>query len=114
MKLHHIYLGTIMLGTSFVAAAVEVYQQEGKEGVTEFSDKPSLGAKKVEIKPNVIEVEPLQPLKPADLPPPPDVSEGGKKPGDGRGDSGGPEASRRGTDGDDVDRTVIKKAHRRN
>ncbi|RKZ44639.1 MAG: hypothetical protein DRQ58_11260 [Gammaproteobacteria bacterium] len=110
MKLHHIYLGTIMLGTSFVAAAVEVYQQEGKEGVTEFSDKPSLGAKKVEIKPNVIEVEPLQPLKPADLPPPPDVSEGGKKPGD----ADQPEIGRRGTDGDDVDRSVIKKAHRRN
>jgi hypothetical protein len=75
--------------------------------VPEFSDKPSLGAKKVEVKPNVIEVEPLEP---ADLPPPPDVSEGRKGPGD----ADQPEVSRRGTDGDDVDRTVIKKAHRRN
>jgi hypothetical protein len=113
MKLHHICLGTIMISASFVAGAVEVYQQEGQEGVPEFSDKPSLGAKKIEVKPNVIEVEPLKPLEPADIPPPPDVSEGGKRPGDGHGDSGGPEASRRGTVGDEEDRTVIKKAHRR-
>ncbi len=98
-----------MITTSFVTGAVEVYQQEGEQGVPEFSDKPSPGAKKVEVKPNVIEVEPLQPLEPADIPPPPDVSEGRKKPGD----ADQPEVSRRGTDGDDVDRSVIKKAHRR-
>ena len=83
MRLHHIYLGTIMISTSFVAGAVEVYQQEGQQGVPEFSDKPSPGAKKVEIKPNVIEVEPLAPLEPADIPPPPDVSKGGESDGDG-------------------------------
>ena len=114
MKLHHIYLGTIMISTSFAVGAVEVYEQESQEGVPEFSDKPSLGAKKVEVTPNVIEVEPLAPLEPADLPPPPDLSEGVKGPGDGRGDSGGSEVNRKGTAGDEYDRSVIKKAHRRN
>jgi hypothetical protein len=113
MRLHHIYLGTVMISTSFVAGAVEVYEQESQEGVPEFSDKPSLGAKKVEVKPNVIEVEPLEPLEFADAPPPPDLSEGGKIPGNGRGDSGGSEVNRKGTVGDDYDRSVIKKAHRR-
>ena len=110
MKLHHIYLGTIMITTSFLAGAVEVYQQESEQGVPEFSDKPSLGAKKVEVKPNVIEVEPLAPLEPADIPPPPDVSEGGKIPGNGDQ----PEVTRKSTVGDEYDRSVIKKAHRRN
>ena len=111
MKLHHIYLGTIMITSSFTVGAVEIYKQEGQEVAPEFSDKPSLGAKKVEVKPNVIEVEPLKPLEPADIPPPPDVTGGGKKPGDG--DSGGPEVTRKGTVGDEEDRSVIRKAHRR-
>ena len=95
MKLHYIYLATIMTSTSFAAAAVEVYQQESQEGVPEFSDKPSLGAKKVEVKPNVIEVEPLQPLEPADIPPPPDVRQEGESIGDGA------EVTRRHTVSDD-------------
>ena len=109
MKPHHIYLGTIMITSSFVAGAVEIYIQEGQEGETEFSDKPSLGAKKVEVKPNVIEVEPLEPLEFADIPPPPDVRQEGESLCEGDGS----EVSRRGTVGDDVDRSVIKKAHRR-
>ncbi len=108
MKLHYIYLG-MMISTSFAAGAVEVYQQENQQGVPEFSDKPSPGAKKVEVKPNVIEVEPLAP---ADIPPPPDVRQAGESLGRGSGDQ--PEVTRKGTVGDDYDRSVIKKAHRRN
>jgi hypothetical protein len=97
MKLHHIYLTTIMISTSFAVGAVEVYEQESQEGVPEFSDKPSLGAKKVEVKPNVIEVEPLEPLEFADAPPPPDVRQGEENLGDGDG----AEVTRRHTVSDD-------------
>ncbi len=31
MKLHYIYLGTIMITTSFVAVAVEVHEQDEKK-----------------------------------------------------------------------------------
>ena len=107
MKLHHIYLGTIMISTSFAAAAVEIYQQESQEGVPEFSDKPSLGAKKVEVKPNVIEVEPLEPLEFADAPPPPDLSEGGESIGDGA------EVTRRHTVSDDKEVAPVRRKARK-
>ncbi len=107
MRLHHIYLGTIMISTSFIAGAVEVYQHKGEQGEPEFSDKPSPGAKKVEIKPNVIEVEPLAPLEPADIPPPPDVSKGGES------DSDGTEVTRRHTVSDDKEVAPARRKARR-
>ena len=107
MKPHHIYLGTIMITSSFVAGAVEIYIQEGQEGETEFSDKPSLGAKKVEVKPNVIEVEPLEPLEFADIPPPPDVRQEGESLGVGA------EVTRRHTVNDDVEGAANKRKARR-
>ena len=77
--IHNVLLSTIMIATCSVAGAVEVYEQDDQQGVPEYSDKASPGAKEIEVKPNVIEVEPV---KPADLPPPPDLSKSTKVPDD--------------------------------
>ncbi len=77
MKLHHIYLGTIMITTSFVAVAVEVHEQDEKKEAPEFSDNQSPDAKTVEDKLNVVDVDQI---KFADLPPPPDVTKPAKIP----------------------------------
>ena len=107
MKLHHIYLGTVMITISFVVGAVEVYEQDGQQGVPEFSDKASPDSKKIEVNPNIIE---LEPLKPVDLPPPPDVS----KPAKAVDVSELPEASHRGTASDygEEGGTVWHRQHR--
>lgn len=71
MKLHHIYMGTIMITTSFIAGAVEVYEQDEKQEVPEFSDNQNPDVKTVEDKLNVVDVDQT---KFADIPPPPDVT----------------------------------------
>ena len=107
MKLHHIYLGTIMITTSFVVGAVEVYEQDDKQGVPEFSDKANPDAKKIEVNPNVIDVEPI---KPADLPPPPDVTKSAKIPDD----TALPEVTHKGTASDYSEKgeTIWHRQHR--
>ena len=90
MKPRHIFLGIVTITDSFVVIAVEVYEQDDKQGVPEFSDQKSAGAKAVEVNPNVVDVAPI---KPADLPPPPDVSKAARK----SDDNEQPEVTHRGT-----------------
>lgn len=104
---HNIFLSTILITYSFVTGAVEVYEHDGQQGVPEFSDKASSDAKKIEVNPNIIDIEPL---KPVDLPPPPDVTRSAKAPDD----SELPEVTHRGTASDygEEGETVWHRQHR--
>ncbi len=44
-----------------IAAAEQVYKRRDAQGVVEYSDQPSPGAEKIEIKPNVIHLEKAKP-----------------------------------------------------
>ena len=50
-----IFLAVLLLPG--IAAAANVYKSKDEQGVVEYSDRPSPGAEKVEIKPNVIHLE---------------------------------------------------------
>lgn len=62
---YRIMIFTVMLSVSLTASAEKVYEKTGKEGVPEFSDQPSPGAKKIEVKPNVVEIVPARRITPS-------------------------------------------------
>ena len=47
-----------------LAAEGEVYKSVDSQGGVEFSDKPTPGAREVDVRPNVVEVTPVKPLPP--------------------------------------------------
>lgn len=58
---HQILVFTTMIAVSFIANAEEVYEKVNKEGVAEFSDKPSSGAHTIDVeKPNVANTLPAE------------------------------------------------------
>jgi len=55
----------LILACSLTAAASDVYKRVNEDGVIEFSDRPSPDADKIEVKPNVVETNPITRRKPA-------------------------------------------------
>ena len=62
---HRIMICTAMLAGSFTAGAQPVYESVDQQGVVEFSDEPSTGAKEIDVRPNVVDVAPAPPLQPS-------------------------------------------------
>ena len=56
---HHIMVFTAIITVSFAAGAQEVYESVDKQGVVEFSDQHAAGAKAIDIRPNVVNVAPV-------------------------------------------------------
>ncbi len=50
----------MIVTTSLTAGAQEVYKNVDEKGGVEFSDQPTPGAKAVDVKPNVVPVEPVK------------------------------------------------------
>ncbi|RLA05361.1 MAG: hypothetical protein DRQ60_00710 [Gammaproteobacteria bacterium] len=48
--------------TSCIAGAADVYESDDQQGVAEFSDQASPGARQVDIDPNVVHVSPVTPV----------------------------------------------------
>jgi len=61
---HLMMLFTAIITASFTAGAQEVYKDVDHQGIVEFSDRPSPGAKAVDVKPNVVRVEPVKSSSP--------------------------------------------------
>jgi len=61
---HLMMVFTAIITASFTAGAQEVYKNVDHQGVVEFSDQPSPGAKAVAVKPNVVLVEPVKSSSP--------------------------------------------------
>ena len=59
---HHIMIFTAIITISFAAGAQEVYESVDQQGVVEFSDQPTAGAKEVDVRPNVVDVAPVAPV----------------------------------------------------
>ena len=57
-----------MLIVSFNVIAEKIYERTDSQGVTEFSDKPSPDSEVIEVKPNVVDVVPPEPLTPRPSP----------------------------------------------
>jgi len=49
----------VIVTTSCITSAVEVYESDDQQGVVEFSDQASPGARGVDIHPNVVNVAPV-------------------------------------------------------
>ena len=49
----------IILTFSFTAAASDVYKRVNEDGIVEFSDRPTPDADKIDVKPNVVETNPV-------------------------------------------------------
>jgi hypothetical protein len=62
---HHIMIFTAIITTSFAAGAQEVYESVDQQGVVEFSDQATAGAKEVDVRPNVVDVAPVAPVDPS-------------------------------------------------
>jgi len=63
---HQILVFVVMLTFSFTANAERVYESTDKEGVVEFSDKPSSGAEVINVeKPNVADTLPAEHVEPS-------------------------------------------------
>lgn len=62
---HHIMMLAATITTSFTTGAQEIYENVDKQGVVEFSDQPSSGAKAVDVRPNVVEVAPVKSIEPS-------------------------------------------------
>lgn len=62
---HHILIFTAIITTSFAVGAQEAYESVDQQGVVEFSDQPTAGAKEIDIRPNVVDVVPLDQSQPA-------------------------------------------------
>ncbi len=60
-----IFLSAALFSTSIFAGSIEIFKQESKGGVVEFSDEPSPGAKKIQVDPNVVEITPAPPIEPS-------------------------------------------------
>ena len=63
-KQHTMVLAALII-VSFAAGAAEVYENVDSQGRVEFSDKPSSGAKTIDISPNVVDVVPVKPMAPS-------------------------------------------------
>ena len=61
---HQLTVFAAIIAICFPAGAEEVYKGVDQKGVVEFSDQPSPGAKAVEVKPNVVPVEPVKSSSP--------------------------------------------------
>ncbi|MGB5440356.1 MAG: DUF4124 domain-containing protein [Gammaproteobacteria bacterium] len=57
---HKAMLIATMITTSYTATAQEVYENVDQQGVVEFSDQPSSGAKQIDVRPNVVNVAPVR------------------------------------------------------
>jgi len=55
----------LILACSLTAAASDVYKRVNEDGLIEFSDRPSPDADKIEVKPNVVETNPVTRPTPA-------------------------------------------------
>jgi len=60
-----ILIFVLLLACSLTAAASDVYKRVNEDGVIEFSDRPSPDAQKIEVKPNVVETNPVTRPTPA-------------------------------------------------
>ena len=58
---HHMTVFAAIIMIIFTAGAQEVYKSVDKKGVVEFSDQPGPGAKAVDVKPNIVDVAPVEP-----------------------------------------------------
>jgi hypothetical protein len=72
---HHIMIVAATITASFTTGAQEVYENVDQQGVVEFSDQPSSGAKPVDVRPNVVDVAPVKPIESS----PPDSPTGAAK-----------------------------------
>ena len=61
---HQLTVFAAIIAMGLPAGAQEVYKSVDQKGVVEFSDQPSPGAKAVEVKPNVVPVEPVKSSSP--------------------------------------------------
>ena len=57
---HKAMLIAAMITTSYTATAQEVYENVDQQGVVEFSDQPSSGAKQIDVRPNVVNIAPVR------------------------------------------------------
>ena len=60
---HHMTVFAAIIAIIFTAGAQEVYKSVDQKGVVEFSDQPGPGAKAVDVKPNIVDVAPVKPVK---------------------------------------------------
>jgi hypothetical protein len=56
---------TATITASATIGAQEVYENVDRQGVVEFSDRPSPGAKEIDVKPNVVDIAPVKPIEPS-------------------------------------------------
>jgi hypothetical protein len=54
---------TAMITISFAAAAQDVYESVDQQGVVEFGDQPTAGARVIDVAPNVVDVAPPAPVE---------------------------------------------------
>ena len=57
---HKAMLIAAMITTSYTASAQDVYENVDQQGVVEFSDQPSTGARQIDVRPNVVNVAPVR------------------------------------------------------
>lgn len=62
---HRMIILTAIITSSATVGAQEVYENVDRQGVVEFSDRPSRGAKEIDIKPNVVDIAPVKPIEPS-------------------------------------------------
>lgn len=65
ITLINIFLSVALFSASVFAGSIEIFKQESKGGVVEFSDEPSPGAEKIRVNPNVVEITPAPPIEPS-------------------------------------------------
>lgn len=55
----------LLMAFSLAAPGADIYKSVGEDGVTEFSDRPSSNADKIEVNPNVVQTNPVRARAPA-------------------------------------------------
>jgi hypothetical protein len=60
---HRFMIVAAIICSSFTSGAQQVYESVDKQGVVEYSDELSPGAKEIVVKPNVVDVTPVKPLE---------------------------------------------------
>jgi hypothetical protein len=59
---HRLMIFAAMIAITCTAGAQEVYENVDQQGVVEFSDQPSSGAREIDVRPNVVDVAPVDPV----------------------------------------------------
>ena len=96
----------VMITASFSAGAQGVYENVDQQGVVEFSDQASPGALQIDVRPNVVNVAPVNSAPPASVPGAAETPAGSMQPEVIREGAGGDYY------GDEVNRREVRREYR--